>query len=415
MSDTPISKPQPAFGPIITTSVLVRIIIGAASQVFFPFLPLVAAGIGISEVRLGQIFGQQSFVALLAPFFGNLADRWGYKRVIMIGLALSSVGSFLIYLSQSLPLFVVGLLLIGTGASASHPNIAAYVSHILPFERRSRGLGILEYGWALVSLIALPIFGVLIGWFSWRTPFLLLGLFFLLSIIGFGLLPTVVQAEDNVKKEGGATISLWQRAIDFFDLGPNWRSALSTLFASIILNFAGLVVSFTFGIWLVREYGFEAQGLGGVALLFGLADLSGSSMVSWIGDRLGKKRSVMVSSIVGVLFYLILPLWNVGLVPVIIGLWLARWMFEFAIVASIVQISEQTPDRRGKIMTFRMALSTLATFLAASFAPTIYETYGVSGVSLVGAASLLLGFLITALLTVEKGMANDDLRVTSDE
>lgn len=405
MSDTPISKPQPAVGPIITTSVLVRIIIGAASQVFFPFLPLVAAGIGISEVRLGQIFGQQSFIALLAPFFGNLADRWGYKRIIMLGLGLGSLGSFLIYFSQSLPMFVAGLLLIGTGAAGSHPNIAAYVSHILPFERRSRGLGILEYGWALVSLVALPIFGVLIGWFSWRTPFLLLGIFFLLSIAGFSLLPTVVQAADNAEaeKEGEGAISLGERVNHFFDLGPNWRSALFTLFASIILNFGGLVVSFTFGIWLVREYGFEAQALGGVALLFGLADLSGSSMVSWIGDRLGKKRSVMVSSLVGVLFYLILPLWNVGLIPVIIGLWLARWMFEFAIVASIVQISEQTPDRRGKIMTFRMALSTVSTFLAASFAPTIYETFGVLGISLVGAASLFAGFAITALLTKEKG------------
>ena len=85
------------------------------------------------------------------------------------------------------------------------------------------------------------------------------------------------------------------------------------------------------------------------------------------------------------------------------GLILARWTFEFAIVSTIVLISEQSPEHRGKMLTMRMGLSFVASTFGAIVGPVFYQQYGVWGIGLPGAVSMLAAWLVTRFLTIERG------------
>lgn len=163
-----------------------RFFIDTGIQIFMPFLPVIAAGLGVDIITMGRLVSLRSATGLMAPLFGVMADRRGYRTVMRLGLMLNAVGFLLIGLSVNLPMAVVGMLLTGMGTFAFLPSIQAYVSARLPYAIRGRGLGILEYAWALSGIGGLFLAGLLIAATSWRVPFYLLSasMFFFASPSG---------------------------------------------------------------------------------------------------------------------------------------------------------------------------------------------------------------------------------------
>ena len=399
MTTIPKTPTISLFSRVTAVIVITRLILGAGVQIFFPFLPIIAAGLNISEITLGRFLGLRGVSALVAPIFGTTADKRGYRRIIQVALLLAATGNLLIYFSQSLPVFVVGLFILGIGTSGVTPTLVAYMSHLLPFERRSRGLGMLEYTWALVGIMVLPLFGWLIDGTSWRLPFLLMGGLEIIAIFWFMNLPPVSTLPERPTVRPALSVVLR----DFFDFGANWRSAWAVLLGDSFTKFSGNILSISFGIWLLKEYGLTASRLGQVAFLLGFADICGSGLVSLVGDRLGKRRSVLVATAFGVLFFSTLPLWNQSLTTAVIGLFLARWTFEFSIVSHIVLASEQSPAQRGKMLTMRIGLGFIAVTLGSIWGPALYAAFGVAGIGVPGAISMALAWLVARFLTVERG------------
>ena len=85
-----------AYPILMTVSVLTRLLINTAGQLFNPFLTIIAAGLGTSVVTLGQMLGLYNATALCSPLFGNLADRWGYRATMRLELLIGLVGLFLL-------------------------------------------------------------------------------------------------------------------------------------------------------------------------------------------------------------------------------------------------------------------------------------------------------------------------------
>ncbi|MEM7344404.1 MAG: MFS transporter [Chloroflexota bacterium] len=398
MTEHPKSKTS--LTNITILMVFTRLIEATVVQLFFPFLPIIAAGINVSEIQMGRLLGIQSSTALIAPFFGTTADKRGYRRLIQLSLTLTVSGNIIIYFSDSLPIFTFGLFLQGIGLSGSNPLLVAYLSHLLPFERRSRGLSYLEYAWALAGLVMLPLFGWLIDATSWRVPFLILGILQATTIFAFGYLPSI---RDKIETTTEQTKSLTARLREFVDLGENRNSALAVLATDSLVKFSGLSISYTFGIWLIDTYNLQASGLGQTALLLGGADICGSLLVGLTGDRLGKRRSVLIGTTFAIIFYAVLPLWNWSLPATLFGLFLSRWAFEYTFVSVLVFTSEQIPDQRGKLLSLRVGFGFVATILATFIAPALYAQFGMGGVAIPGTLGMVCAWAVTWFFTIERG------------
>lgn len=381
---------------ILAASIATRLAVDTKVQLFNPFLPTIAAGLGLDVLTLGRLVSLRSLMGLSSPVFGSAADRFGYRRVMRFGLLLAALGTFAIGSGGGLSSVVIGMILSGVGLSAFVPTLQAYMSARLPFHQRARGIGILEYSWALAGILGLFAMGLIFENVGWQAPFYVLGIGMLAGWVLFGFFPSARTEAASLSsgETGGFSLA---RLRAFFDLGPNRRSAYAVIFGAALLFFAQFHVIIAHGAWLEAEYGLGPALLGSVALAQGLADLGGSVLVSLITDRVGKKRSVQAGMLGALLVFAALPFVNVGLWPVIAALVLMRFFFEFAIVANISLASEQAPDRRGKVMTLAAAINLLGATITGFSGPWAYTTFGVWGLGPVAAICAAAGLV---LLTV---------------
>jgi predicted MFS family arabinose efflux permease len=141
--------------------------------------------------------------------------------------------------------------------------------------------------------------------------------------------------------------------------------------------------------------------LGLVAFVFGWFDLAASVSVSLFTDRIGKRRSVLLgicSSLVG---YLLLPIFNTGVVMAVLALAVTRMCFEFNIVSHFPLLSEQAPAQRGKVMALGSAVALMGGTVAGFSGPWLLVYVGVAGLSWVSAAVIAVTLLIVLLFVRE--------------
>src|SRR5512147_3317846 len=110
-------------------------------------------------------------LGVTTPISGFLADRFGIKRMYLLGLAIFVTGSFLCGLAPSLGWLIAARALQGFGGGISQPLGPAQLYRAFPPEEQGTALGI--FGIALVFAPALgPILG---GWLVdagiWRLIF----------------------------------------------------------------------------------------------------------------------------------------------------------------------------------------------------------------------------------------------------
>lgn len=386
---------------LIAIGLTTRLAVDTAIQTFFPFLPVIAAGLGTTSVVLGRLVSLRSAMGLFAPLFGSLADRKGYRTTMRLGLLLGAAGYLIVGLSSQIWLTAVGMIIAGLGTFSFVPTLQAYLSTRLPFNRRARGLGTLEYSWALSGIFGLFLIGQIIELWGWRVPFFILSGFMLLAFLLYRRLPAARAVVPPGTSPKPIVLS-WPAVRRFFDLGANGRSARSALLVSGCVMFAAMNVFINYGTWLEADYGLGAAQLGTVALVLGFSDLSGSVLASLVGDRLGKRRTLLWGTAVATVAYGLLPFFNQGVLIAVAGLLVARFAFEFSIVGVITLVSEQVPQQRGKMMTMTTAAALLGSSLAGFTGPVLYAQTGVSGISIVSFIIMSIGLFILFTRVHEK-------------
>jgi EmrB/QacA subfamily drug resistance transporter len=109
--------------------------------------------------------------ALLVPA-GGLADRFGHRRVFLLGVVSFTVASLLCAVAPSLPLLISFRVLQGVGAALIAPASLAIVLDSFPVERRAAGVGLWGAAAAAAAATGPTLGGALVEASSWRLVFL---------------------------------------------------------------------------------------------------------------------------------------------------------------------------------------------------------------------------------------------------
>jgi len=109
--------------------------------------------------------------ALLVPA-GGLADRFGHKRVFLLGVAGFTAASLLCALAPSLELLIAFRVIQGIGAALIAPTSLALVLDAFPAEQRATGVGIWGAAAAAAAAIGPTLGGALVELSDWRLVFL---------------------------------------------------------------------------------------------------------------------------------------------------------------------------------------------------------------------------------------------------
>lgn len=396
------SKPDITFRRLIGTGMAGKLLVDIGNQIFNPFLPVIAAGLGISVVTLGQLVGLRSAMGIFSPFSGAIADRHGYRLVIRVALLANAAGYLLLAFATAPWMVVAGMILAGLGIGVFVPNLQAYVSGKLPYNLRARGLGMIEYSWALTGIVGLSLVGLLIAATSWRTPFVLLAVGMVAMSFVFGALPGIHREVSEATSAPAPAASRWRQVAETFNLRTNRRSAYATILAGALSYFAAVQIMIAHGAWLADQYGLGAAQLGFVAFVFGWFDLAASVSVSLFTDRIGKRRSVLIGITGSLIGYALMPVLNVTVTLAVVSIAFARMCFEFNIVSHFPLLSEQVPAQRGQAMTLGSAAALVAGTVAGFSGPWLLVTLGVPALAWSSGAAVALALTVVLLLVREQ-------------
>ena len=105
------------------------------------------------------------------PIYGKLADLYGRKPIILVGIALFLVGSMASGQAQTMNQLIAFRALQGVGAGAMQPIALTIIGDIFTLEQRAKMQGLFGAVWGVAGLIG-PLLGALIvRALSWRWVF----------------------------------------------------------------------------------------------------------------------------------------------------------------------------------------------------------------------------------------------------
>jgi EmrB/QacA subfamily drug resistance transporter len=209
-------------------------------------VPAIANDLGASLVALQwSLTGYLLTAASLLLVAGTLADRYGRRRVLVIGLLIMLVASVACALAPSFAVLIAARILQGVGAALVVPSSLALLNGTLQVPDRAPGIGI----WAgLASLGGLLIGPFVGGWLvdhaSWRAVFLLN-----IPLIVAALL-ALVRVPDSVASRGrfsldvaGASLAVVGLAglIDGLTAGPTVGWTSPRVIAGIVVGAVCLI------------------------------------------------------------------------------------------------------------------------------------------------------------------------------
>lgn len=102
---------------------------------------------------------------------GRLGDRFGPRRIYLVGLAVFTMASLLCGLSDTLPNLVLARALQGFGASMMTPQTMAVITRLFPAERRGVAMGVWGSVAGIAMLIGPLLGGILVDTLGWEWVF----------------------------------------------------------------------------------------------------------------------------------------------------------------------------------------------------------------------------------------------------
>lgn len=187
---------------------------------------------------------------------GALADRFGSRRIVIVGLGGFGVTSLLAGLAPTMPMLVAARGLQGIAAGVLLPSTLAVINQTFsaPTEK-ARAIGI----WAGVSAVALPagplLGGALVEWLGWRSVFLIN---VPIVVVAAAAIAWVAAAGDGDVRRSSVRLVPRELMKD--------RSFRVATLVSALMNFVGIGLVFVLSITLQSDLGYSAL-VAGVRML----------------------------------------------------------------------------------------------------------------------------------------------------
>ena len=377
-------------GIVVTT--LCRLVLNTARRFAYPFAPALSRGLGVPLTAITSLIAVNQATAVLGLFFGPVADRVGYRLMMLSGMTLLVAGMFAGGLFPFYGVILVALFLAGLGKSIFDPALQAYVSERVPFHRRGLAIGFLEFAWAGSTLLGIPVIAVLIDRLGWRAPFFVMGGLGILGILALRILIEKAGQKKAHRQSLPLFRGAWQQLL-------RERAALGALSFAFWISVANDNLFVVYGAWLEKQFGLSIVALGLGTGVIGIAELAGESMTAALADRLGLKRSVITGLTACLICYGILPLLGQTLGMAFAGLFIIFLTFEFTIVTSLSLFTELLPTSRATMMASYLALAGVGRVVGALIGGPIWLAGGIYATALVSAAvsSLALISLVWGL------------------
>ncbi|MCT9930034.1 MFS transporter [Planotetraspora sp. A-T 1434] len=146
-------------------------------------------GLGATQSELEWAMNSYTLVfAALLFTFGVLGDRYGRKKMLLVGMVLFGLASVASAYSQDPMQLIIARALMGFGGAAIMPATLAIISNVFPVHERGKAIGIWAGGVGIAVAIGPITGGILLEHFWWGSVFLVNVPIVLISLVLIGML-----------------------------------------------------------------------------------------------------------------------------------------------------------------------------------------------------------------------------------
>ena len=371
---------------MLTVLTPARLVLNTAHRFVYPFLPVIARGLGISLESAGVLVSARWGAGLATPLVVRAVGPEHRRRLIMAGLVFFCLGAALTAATSVWVGALLGFAAMGLAKSTFDVSAQALIADRVPYNRRGRALAVLELTWAGGFLVGAPFAGWLIDRSGWQLPFWVLG--------GLGVIAALsvmrILPSDGTRAQGAlARLHLDRSSFALLTLMATFSGASELMFTSL-------------GAWLEGSFGLSILVIGGVATVLGIAELAGEGSVLVATDRLGKRRAVALGLAISAIGYAATAAFNESVVLGLGAFALALAGFEFTIVSAIPLATEVQPHARARFLSLGIVAMGVGRAVGAFFGPRLFESFGVAANATFAAAANVVGLVILLALVVER-------------
>jgi predicted MFS family arabinose efflux permease len=385
--------------PRLVVFTLWLLVFSASSQIMIiaPILPLVGDTLGIREALLGTLISAYSImVGIFAVISGPFSDRFGRRRILILGTGLMSLALLAHVMVQGYWSFVGVRVLAGMAGGILSGSAVSYVGDYFPYSRRGWATGWVMSGTAFGQILGIPLGVVLAGALGFRIPFVI----FAVTMAATFLLVLFRLPQPEVERSAHP-VTLRGAAADYRRMLA--RPEIASAAAAFFMMFLGVSLYVVYlPTWLERGVGATANQIALLFLVGGIANVLVGPQAGRISDRIGRKR-IILTSCLGLSVVMAATTWVVGSVPVAYP-----WFFlVMALVAmrigpfSALLTALVTDDRRGSLLSLTVALGQLGFAAGSAVAGVIYASTGYGTTTWMAGASVLVMGLIVWFLVPE--------------
>jgi DHA1 family inner membrane transport protein len=374
----------------VTLLTAARLLANACYRFAPPFLATIARGLDVSLDEIGVALAVAELAGLLSPMTARFVDRLSRRVAMTVGLLGVAAGTLLAAASGGVAMFTIALVSISQSKVAFDLGLGAWISDHVPYDRRSRVVGLTETSWAFGLLLGVSVMGIVTGLVGWRAAYLVAAIAVVaVTAVVAVRLPRDPAADQSIDLATGApTMHIGLRRAGL--------RAWLVIAGAMTLMGASQSLFVTFGSWLEDVFEFTPATLAVIVFGLGLGELAASVTSARRTDAWGKEWSAAMGASLMVPAGLGLALWNdhlsLGLVLLAIGI----CGFEFAIVSALAIGTTIVPTSPARGLALLLAGATVGRSIASIPATRLYDRHGMAWPAVMSA--VLAACTVAALL-----------------
>lgn len=241
-----------------------RFIDSLGGALLFPFFTLyITSKFGVGMTQVGILFGIFTLANIIGSTVGGaLADRFGRRGLVILGLVLSAGITLMMGLIDDVNLFFGAALVVGAFANIGGPAAQAMVADILPEEKRAQGFGIFR----VMHNLAVTIGPAIGGFIASRSYLALFVIDAIASVITAGLVYRLIPETKPERAPDAPPESTMQTFSGYFKVLRDSRYMIF-LFASMLMVLVYIQMNGTLAVYLRDFHGVPEQGFGSILSL----------------------------------------------------------------------------------------------------------------------------------------------------
>lgn len=359
---TKIAKPNQLF--ILILGIL-AMLPPLAIDMYLPAFLEIAYDLQVSQEKVQQTLALYTLgFAIGQLFWGPIADSYGRKPVILLGVVVSAIAAF--FLTQVFDIYnFYGIRFIqGLFGAAPAVVLNAVLRDKFQKNQFAKMMSLIMMVSMFAPLVAPILGGYLVKWFHWHAIFYTLAVLGVISAILFS-----IKIEETLKPEQRLPLKLGTIYYNFLNLLSN-KAVVGYLFAGAF-SFAGMFCFLTsgslvyIGIYKVQPEHFGYFFILNITILM-IMNAINSRIVTKVGAEFMLKIGLFIQLLAGIWLAIVVSL-QLGFWPLVIGVALYVGMISLVGSGAMAAILDNYPKFAGTASslagTVRFGVTSIVAFL----------------------------------------------------